>query len=50
MSFYGLVISIVMALCILQVAVVSSGMTYVNAINTAYYQISHEITKSIPAP
>lgn len=48
MSFYGLVISIVIALCILQVAFISSGMIYVNTINTAYYQVSHEIIRSIP--
>lgn len=50
MSFYGLVISIVIALCILQVAFISSGMAYVNMINTAYYQVSHEIAGSIPPP
>ncbi len=50
MSFYGLVISVVMALCILQVAFVSSGMTYANMMNTAYYQVSGEIARSIPAP
>lgn len=47
MSFYGVIISIVIALCLIQVAALVSESGYIGSINTAYYQVSHNIIRAM---
>jgi hypothetical protein len=47
MSFYGLVISVTLLFCILQVSLLVSESQNVGVINLAYYQIAHSISSAM---
>ncbi len=47
MSFYGLVISITLMFCILQVSLLVSESHDIGVINLGYYQIIHSISSSM---
>ncbi len=48
MSFYGLIISITIMFCILQVSLLVSESQISSAINIAYYQVTRSISSAIP--
>lgn len=49
MSFYGLIISITILICILQINILVSESQSINAITTAYYLIIHTFSNSMTA-
>lgn len=48
MSFYGLIISVILALCVLQVSMLVCESQSAGTINVAYYQTMRSISSSMP--
>ena len=46
MSFYGLIASLAVIFCLLQLSSYSLSVSAISSIGTSYYQISHYISNS----